>query len=126
MLSMIHGGDLPTAGKHMRRETPKESTAVHQKEQSAWRPPVQLVTATEGTGVEELIEKIQKHKTHLQESGLWQVKEAHRLRRDIEALIRESLVRQWEQTIDNNKFEMVLEKVIERKIAPVEAVRLLL
>lgn len=126
MLAMAHGDELPTAGKHMRRESSHKTPATHQKEDKAWRPPVQLITATEGKGITELIENIQKHKAYLQETGLWQAKEAHRLRRDLEALIRESLVRQWEGNIDQARFDEVLEQVIHRRLPPIEAVKLLL
>lgn len=126
MLTMVHGGDLPVAGKHMRREVPQKKEINHQDEDKIWRPPVQLVTATEGKGINELIENIQKHKAYLHETGLWEVKEAHRLQRDLEALIRESLVRQWKGNVDQNKFDEVLEKVVKRKIPPIEAVKRLL
>jgi len=126
MLAMFHGGDLPTVGKHMRRATHDEPKTVQKSEKEAWRPPVQLVTATEGKGVDELIGEIYQHRRFLMDTGIWQDKEAHRLRREIEALIKDSLVDQWRQNIDKSKFEKVLKEVIERKYAPIEAVKLLL
>ncbi|MDY6867070.1 MAG: methylmalonyl Co-A mutase-associated GTPase MeaB [Chloroflexota bacterium] len=126
MLTMAHGGDHPAAGKHMLRETPQKTEVTQENEEDAWHPPVQLVTATEGKGIEKLIEEIQKHKTYLEKTRLWQVKEAHRLRRDLEALIRESLIQQWEQNRDQVKFDEILEKVVNRKLPPTEAVKLLL
>ncbi len=126
MLSMKQGTDLPMAGKHMRLKAHQKKEATSDSEEKAWRPPVQLVTATEGKGVEDLIESIQEHRNYLEETGLWEVKEAHRLRRDLEALVRESLVEQWQDNMDQSKFKQVLEEVTHRKLSPVEAVKLLL
>ncbi len=126
MLSMVHGGDLPTAGKHTLREAHEKKGQNQQIDGNTWHPPVQLVTATEGKGIQELLKEIHQHRDFLHDSNLWKVKEAHRLRRDIETLIQESLVQQWRQNLDEGKFEEVLQQVIERKVAPNEAVKLLL
>ena len=126
MLSMVHGGTLPTAGKHMRKTVHKENSTVHPEEESGWRPPVDLVTSTEGNGIAKLIEDIQRHRTYLHTSGLWKVKEAHRLRRDLEDLIQESLMHQWQKRVDKTTFDNVLKDVVDRKIAPIEAVKQLL
>ncbi len=125
MLTMTQGGNSRNAGKHMRREAIQKKETTHKREEQAWRPPVQLVTATEGKGINALIENIGKHKAYLQETGLWEVKEARRLRRDLEALIRESLIQRWQEKLDQNKFDEVLEEVIHRKLSPTEAVKLL-
>jgi len=126
MLAMVHGGDLPTAGKHMRRASHDKHEKVQKNNKGVWHPPVRLVTATEGKGVDELVGEIEQHRQFLLDNGIWQEKEAHRLRREIEDLIKDSLIDQWRQNIDKNKFEKVLKEVIDRKYAPIEAVKLLL
>ena len=126
MLEMAHGkGSLPVAGKHFRsglhpkkKEKPAKTTA--------WEPPVHLITATEGNGVGELAEAIQSHKAYLQSTGLWQAKEAYRLQKDLEALIRDTLMDDWREGLDNERFDSVLSDLIQRKLSPGEALRLLL
>ena len=125
MLSMVHGGTMPVAGKHL-RQSGAQQTEAHRSNPDAWRPPVQLVTATEGKGIPKLAEEIRRHKSYLLESELWQAKEAHRLQRDLETLIRESLMDQWQQKVDEEIFASILEDVLQRKVAPIEAVKLLL
>lgn len=114
----------PLAGKHGRGILPTSSTTdlVNTPE---WKPPVLKITATEGKGIEALIYQIEKHKIFLQNSGLWQAKEANRLRQDLEALIKDSLVQKWQQNLDKEKFEKVLADVIQKKCTPIEAAELL-
>jgi LAO/AO transport system kinase len=92
----------------------------------AWLPPIHTITATEGKGIEALVEDIHLHAEFLHSSGGWQQKEAARLRRDLEALIRDTLERRWRQKLDKGQFDSVLNDVIQRKYSPIEAVESLL
>jgi len=127
MLEMAQGkhGSDGIKSKHKLNSNLKPS-ATNQTDDINWKPPIQTVTATEGKGIPALVAEIDRHKKFLQDSQLWQQKEAARLQRDLEALIRDLLVRKWEQELDENKFESVLADVIKRKISPIEAVDLLL
>ena len=127
MLEMAQGKHSSTApkGKHRLNSslTPSNIIVV---DESNWEPPVHTITATEGKGIPALVEEIHRHAKFLQDSQLWQQKEAARLRRDLEALIRDMLVRKWQQELDENKYESVLTDVIQRKFSPIEALDLLL
>jgi len=125
MLGMAQGGNRAFRGKHILDSNQLPSTA-EQPDEVAWEPPVHLITATEGKGIPDLVESLHRHAEYLRSSQLWQKKEALRLRRDLEALIRDMLVRQWRQELDENKFETVLMDVIQRKFSPIEAAELLL
>lgn len=126
MLEMAGQGKHGSApvGKHARRNL---SAAPAQKESadSYWETPVLQITATEGKGMHLLVEQIFLHRDHLRNSGLWQVREAHRLRQDLEALIRDKLVQQWQENLDEEKFETILADVIQRNYSPIEAVEVL-
>ncbi len=50
-----------------------------------WRPSVVATSATEGTGIAELVDAVEKHRRHLVESGGMVVRRAARLRAEIEA-----------------------------------------
>lgn len=126
MLSMAHGQpELQVAGKHMRKSN-QATIETSKLEQKTWEPPVLLTTASEGKGINELITKINQHKGYLKETGLWQVKEADRLHKDLEALIRDALLQQWRQGLDEVAFNAILADVIRRKYTPLEAMDLLL
>ncbi len=127
MLEMAQGksGAFDIKGKHgldALLPTIKEK----QKPQPGWIPPIHTTIATEGQGIAPLIEDILRHGEHLAHTGEWQQKEAARLRRDIQALIRNTLLDQWWQKQDENQFEEILADVLQRKYSPLEAVERLL
>lgn len=127
MLEMAQGKNRPRAlkGKHILDSNLTPSKPKEDAE-AAWEPPVHTVTATEGKGIPALVADIHHHAEYLHTSNLWQQKEAVRLRRDLEALIRDVLVRKWRQELDKNQFESILTDVIQRKYSPIEAVESLL
>lgn len=119
------GGSLPTAGKHrLRGKHADHSDDL--ADAAVWVPPVLLTTATEGNGIQPLVVNIRKHRQHLRSTGLWQVKETYRFRRDMQALIKDSLVQRWRENLDEGQFEAKLKEVIQRKISPLEAAESLL
>jgi len=116
---------LSVAGKHRRLGLPANQPD-DTSETAAWVPPVLLTTATHGVGIQPLVENIQRHRQHLKISGLWQEKEIFRFRQDMQALIKDSLVKRWQQNLDDGQFTAKLEQVIRREISPIEAVESLL
>jgi LAO/AO transport system kinase len=123
MLEMAQGGgSLPVAGKHL-RQSQESHTGPEQpvETQANWETPVQSVVATEGQGVTDLVKSIKAHRDYLRQSGLWQVKEAQRLEKDLQALIRDHLVQNWQQGVDSERYAVVLQDLIDRKISPLEA-----
>jgi len=128
MLQMANGsGSLPSAGKHLRRSRFEEDGSANQNEaKNIWEIPIRLVTATEGEGVGTLLEDIRHHKDYLKQNELWKLKEAYRLEKDLEALIKDKLVEDWKKSIDKALYEKVLSEIINRKRSPIEALDLLL
>lgn len=126
MLEMAQGraGQHALKAKHTLNAMPTPSSPDSLAE-TPWMPPIHTVTATEGKGIDPLVEDIRRHSAYLKTSGLWKQKEAARLRRDLEALIRDTLLRTWQQNLDQNQFETILADVVQRKISPIEAVTLL-
>ena len=117
MLEMSRGGgSLPLAGKHLRRSPAEKDQLAETVED--WKVPVLPVTASIGQGVPELVEAIKAHREHLHQSGLWQVKEAQRLEKDLQALIQDHLLQNWQERLDPARYDAVLNELIERKISP--------
>jgi LAO/AO transport system kinase len=91
-----------------------------------WLPPVIKTVATEGKGMDMLAESIAKHVLHLRESGDWSARDRARLGSEMEALLRESLMDRFLEDIQKEKYEEMIEKVVNRNISPYDAVNLLL
>lgn len=128
MLQMANNsGSIPTAGKHLRQSSSvKEKPKKRDEGKDGWETPIRLVTATEGKGVAALIDDIKKHRIFLQKTNLWKVKEAYRLEKDLEALIKDKLMENWQNTTDQTTYKNVLSDIIQRKRSPMEALDILL
>jgi LAO/AO transport system kinase len=109
-------------GSTMRTAVPKQDSSSA----PMWIPPIQRTVATEGKGIVELAESIARHVTHLTHSGNWTVRERARLEVELDALIREELVSRFRQSVPQNQYENVLGEIIQRKLSPGEAVKLLM
>lgn len=125
MLEMAQGQAGISKGKHLTQESQSSVPSANAAE-PAWVPPVHTVTATEGKGIPLILEDIERHKQYLKQTGLWQHKETARLRRDLETLIKDTLVSRWRKALDQQHFSSILEDVINRKYSPIEAVEKLL
>jgi LAO/AO transport system kinase len=110
-----------STGKHLRSVSLENDSPNPGPSYRTWQPPIQLVTATDGTGVEALVSSIADHKTFLKKTGLWQVKERNRLEKDLEALIQDLLFIDWHQRLENDQYEVVLKEVVARKRTPIDA-----
>lgn len=123
MLELAH----PTArvfkhhGTYMNVSMPEPSADAR-----LWIPPIQRTVATEGRGIPELAQAIARHVEHLRSSGDWTLRERTRLEVEMEALIRDTLMTRFREDIPPQRYEEVLEKVVQRNISPWEAVRRLL
>ncbi len=95
-------------------------------QKTIWIPPIQRTISTQGKGIDELIEAIARHVAHLNHSGDWKIRERERLEVELDALIREALVNRFRAEVPQTQYDAVLEKITQRSISPLEAVRLLM
>jgi LAO/AO transport system kinase len=91
-----------------------------------WIPPILKTIATDGTGIAELAAEIARHTEHLRESGDWTARERSRLGSELDALLQETLVANFRQSVPESHYEDVLEQIFKRELAPWEAVKVLL
>jgi LAO/AO transport system kinase len=91
-----------------------------------WIPPIVKTVATEGKGIDELAAAIAKHVEHLHQSGDWAARDRARLGSEMETLLREALMDRFLENIQQQRYEEMLEKVLNRNISPSEAVTALL
>ena len=92
----------------------------------AWRPLVVKTSATEGTGLDELIDAIQQHRTWSIESGDARKRAADALNNEIQLLLRERVLRDLNNRIDAATMDQVIAQVLEKKLSPYGAVDALL
>ena len=90
-----------------------------------WIPPINKTVATEGKGIAELAESIAKHADHLRQSGDWTARDRARLVSELDALIRDELLSRFLENIQQEKYDEVVEKILNRDLSPYEAVKFL-
>ena len=91
-----------------------------------WIPSIVKTVATEGKGIDELIEAIAKHAVYLQQSGDRAARDRARLQSELETLLQEALMDRFMENIRQEKYEEIIGNVVNRDISPYEAVNSLL
>jgi LAO/AO transport system kinase len=92
----------------------------------AWRPPVLSSVALEGQGIAEIVDAVARHQAHLAETGEGQMRRRARLATELEAILRETLVRQLMAQLAPDAIAGLVERVQARQIDPYTAVAHLL
>ncbi len=105
-------------GQSMTIDAPETSANI-------WIPPINKTVATDGKGIPELADSIARHEAHLRHNGEWALRDRARLRSELEAVLQEELVKQFMSSIPPEKYDEIIEQVIQRNISPYEAVRVL-
>jgi LAO/AO transport system kinase len=57
-----------------------------------WETPVQIASATEGTGLAEIWESVEQHRAHLEETGLLEKRRRHQTERWLDSMIEEAML----------------------------------
>ncbi len=99
---------------------------LHLREARDWMPPVVRCVAVQGEGVEELMEKIEQHREHLQQSGRLDAKRRERFVRSVQALVS---LRLKEDFWDDRARRILAEHISEldsRNTSPYRAARQLI
>ncbi len=99
---------------------------VAQNDMSLWIPPIHKTIATEGRGIAELVESIARHAEYLRQSGDWAARDRARLGSEMDVLLQETLMARFFENIPSERYEEVVEKVMNRDLSPYEAVKALL
>ncbi len=87
-----------------------------------WQPPIYRTVATEGAGIPELAQSISEHLHYLRESGEWNQRQRLRLQAELDLLLRETVITRWRSSLPEARYHQVLERLIERRISPRQAV----
>jgi LAO/AO transport system kinase len=91
-----------------------------------WRTPVLKTSSQNTTGIDELIEAVQKHREWAAQSGEAQKRIADAMRSEIQALLRERVLRDLARRMDPQSLENVVALVTDKRLDPYGAVEDLL
>jgi LAO/AO transport system kinase len=89
-----------------------------------WRPPIVLTEAVRGEGVDDLWERIEEHRRHLEESGRIAERRAENLAGEVFAVASARARSHLERAVaDDADLRRLLDEVKRRKLDPLSAVR---
>jgi LAO/AO transport system kinase len=91
-----------------------------------WHTPVVKTSAMDGTGVEDLIAAIQKHRVWADESGEARRRNADAMRSEIQTLLRERVLQELATRISPQELNAVVSRVVDKTLDPYGAVDALL
>jgi LAO/AO transport system kinase len=122
MLELAH----PVRKVFMHHGQAMELNGADTPDAGLWIPPIRRTVATEGQGLPELLESIERHVAHLRSSGDWARRERARLEAEFDLLLQETLVARFLSQIPPKSMEAVLASIQKREISPREAVNQIL
>lgn len=114
------------ARRNFRHHGKSMSISAPAMDSTIWVPPVLKTVATEGKGLEALVDAIARHAAHLRETGDWAVRDHARLGSELESLLREALLDRFLVDLPQEEYEEMLSKVVNRDLSPYEAVKSLM
>jgi LAO/AO transport system kinase len=95
--------------------------------QKGWRVPIVKTEASRGTGVEQLVEKLDAHRAHIEAEGTLSERRRRNLRNEVLALAAARLRRKLEAELEQDEeFARLLDQVVSRELDPASAARTLL
>jgi LAO/AO transport system kinase len=86
-----------------------------------WRPPIVKTVAQSGQGVDDLVEAIERHRAHLDETGELTVRRERRARREIEAIAMTALRERFGDLGGHADLDSLGAEVVARRIDPYAA-----
>jgi len=93
----------------------------------SWRVPIVKTEASNGTGVKELIERLEEHRSHILAEGQLAERRGRNLRNEVLAIATARMRRRLEADLrEDAEFKHLIEQVIERRLDPASAAAALL
>jgi LAO/AO transport system kinase len=93
----------------------------------SWRVPIVKTEAARGEGIDELVETIEKHRTHIEEEGTLEERRRRNLMNEVMELAAVRLRRKLEESIrEDESVQELLREVVQRRLDPASAASKLL
>jgi LAO/AO transport system kinase len=93
---------------------------------TSWKPPIVRTVAATGDGIGDLVQAVDRHREWTRSSGERERRRADAARVEVEALLRDALVRRLEQRVGSERVRAAVARVAAREIDPFAAVAELL
>lgn len=87
-----------------------------------WRTPVIKTSSSTGVGIEDLMGAVRKHREWASQDGEAQRRNADAMRTEIQALMRERVLRELARRMDPQQIEDVVSQVVNKRLDPYGAV----
>lgn len=87
-----------------------------------WIPPIIKTIATQGTGIDELVDQIQQHAAFLHKNGNWEKADRRRLEAWLESLFAEIKQIQWEKVVRSQTYRRLMASLLARKLSPYQVI----
>jgi LAO/AO transport system kinase len=92
-----------------------------------WRVPIVKTEAGRGTGVDELVERLDEHRSHILAEGQLAERRARNLRNEVLAIATARMRRRLEEDVSEDaRFAELIDRVVERRLDPASAAAALL
>ncbi len=108
-----------TAGDHDRAH---RTTAAAHVEEDGWVPPILLTVATRGEGVPEVVDAIEAHRAHLEETGELEARERARVREEFLRLLSDAAIEHLRGLFTPQERRALVDALLRRELDPYAAV----
>jgi LAO/AO transport system kinase len=93
----------------------------------SWRVPIVKTEASQGRGLDELVERLDEHRAHILAEGQLSERRARNLRNEVLAIATARMRRRLEEELhEDAEFQSLIDRVIERRLDPASAAAALL
>lgn len=86
-----------------------------------WRPMVLQTVASEGRGVAEAVDAIERHVAYLAQMGGWQGREQARVEDELQAILRDELMQRLLARVGREAYQRMIERIATRQLDPYAA-----
>jgi LAO/AO transport system kinase len=91
-----------------------------------WKTPVVRTSALEGTGIPELLDAVRRHRAWAADSGDARRRSVAAMRAEIQALVRERILRELAGRLDRQGLDALAQRVVDKSLDPYSAAESLL
>jgi LAO/AO transport system kinase len=92
----------------------------------AWTPPIVQTVATDGKGIDDLLDAIVAHRTHLTSDGELDVRRRARVRDELRAIVLARLAERADEVCGASEFDDLVARIQAREVDPYAAAEVLL
>lgn len=93
------------------------------RKKSSWRIPIVKTSALKESGLDELADRLQEHRTFLHESGMMETREQRQVQSELRALILQAVSHALTASVSEDEWSSLIDKIIRRERDPYSVAR---